>query len=156
MCLVAAKDEIALRSDSAKALDTRRQQAIAMEYNEVITRGMLENPIQQRDPDQPIKRGRIKQSPATNLLRRLSDYSDGVLRFTCDRNVPFDNNLAERDIRMPKLKQKVSGCFRSPQDIEAFCTIRSYLATLRKNQKTSSNHWLPLSNLTLMRLFSRG
>ena len=78
------------------------------------------------------KRGITKQSKAANLIGRLRDYADDVWRFMEQPNVPFTNNIAEQAVRMPKVKQKVSGCFRTTQGADTFCTIRSYLATMHK------------------------
>lgn len=78
------------------------------------------------------KRGRTRQSKALNLIDRLRVHADDVWRFMTDHNVPFSNNTAEQAVRMPKVKQKISGGFRTPAGLDTFCTIRSYLATLHK------------------------
>jgi transposase len=77
-------------------------------------------------------RGRVKQSFAFNLISRLREHADAALRFVTDLRVPFTNNLGERAIRMPKVKQKISGCFRTLKGAEDFCIIRSYLDTMHK------------------------
>ncbi len=81
---------------------------------------------------QPTQRGRIKQSPAVNLLLCLRQHADAVLRFLTDSRVPIDNNPTECDIRMSNLKQKASGSFRTVTGAESLSIIRAHLATLRK------------------------
>jgi len=118
-----------------QSLCASRQKYYRQRSSKLITEGLKLNPQRQRDPSQAKRRGKVKQSPAFNLLARLERQADQVWRFIADHQVPFTNNQAERDIRMPKLKQKVSGCFRSEAGLDAFCTIRSYLGTLRKQAR---------------------
>jgi len=100
------------------------------QYREILTLGWQANPLP--PPSQTKTRGRLKKTKAQNLLTRLGDHESAVLAFLHDRNVPFTNNLAEQDIRMMKLRLKISGCFRTLQGAKQFARIRSYLSTARK------------------------
>jgi transposase len=125
-----AKDQADAAKLAQRPLPSSQLTGLRRQYKAILAQGERDNPPHART--QPKQRGRIKQSAAVNLLLHLRQHADDFLRFLTDLRVPFDNNPAERDIRMPKLKQKTSGCFRTVNGAESFCTIRSYLATLRK------------------------
>jgi transposase len=113
-----------------RALDVLALGRFHRRYELMLAQGYQANPP--NPPAKPPRRGRTKQHPARNLLDRLSTYKWQVLAFLVDFTVPFSNNQAERDLRMLKVQQKVSGGFRTEQGITNFCRIRSYLSTLRK------------------------
>ena len=101
-----------------------------MEYDAIIKTAYEENPL----PETPAKkRGRKKKSKVLNLICRLDNYKESVCLFLKNLCVPFDNNQAERDLRMVKVKTKVSGCFRSEKGAQEYLTIMSYVGSARKH-----------------------
>ena len=125
------------RAAGQDRLDEATRHAFTAQYQAIVAAGLAANPAAPRPP--PGTRGRPKQTKARNLLERLQTHQEAALAFLNDFRVPFDNSQAERDIRMLKVQQKVSGCFRREGGATAFCRIRSYLSTMRKQ----GQRWLP-------------
>ena len=134
-----AQDMIELLLEIKRKVDGRKQLSEALHPDEIndfekryiaiVAQGYRDNP----PPEHVKKRGRQKQGRARNMLNRLSLHRHEILAFMKDFRIPFDNNQAERDIRMMKVKQKISGVFRSAKGADMFCRIRSYISTARKN-----------------------
>ena len=106
-------------------------------YRNILTRGQRECPRVTQRPDG--KKGKIAQSKSRNLLERLINFEEETLRFMTEPDVPFTNNLAENEIRMTKVQQKISGCFRSIEGAKVFCRIRGFLTTCRKHGVSAAN-----------------
>lgn len=131
-------------------LSPTEQVAQQRTYRNLLLEGLLLNPASP-PPDKPRK-GKRKNSLAHNLIMRLLTHADAATRFMRDTSVPFTNNQAERDLRMAKLKQKISGGFRTTQGARAYARIRAYISTARKQaqpilktltQVFDHNVWLP-------------
>ncbi|HIB84436.1 MAG TPA: IS66 family transposase [Chromatiaceae bacterium] len=126
-------------------LSNKSQLYYRKKYRRIINDGLKECPLSV-PKEKSAKRGRIKKSKSRNLLERLMKYESDVLRFMTNKCVPFTNNLAENDLRMTKVQQKISGCFRSEDGAFIFCRIRAYLITCRKNNVSPKKALLFLFN----------
>lgn len=105
--------------------------ALSQRYDTILNQALLAEP-----PDPPAesgKRGRKAKNKSKRLIETMQKKKEQTLRFLYDPQVPFDNNLAERDLRMIKVKQKISGCFRTCKGAQVFCRIRSYISTVKKH-----------------------
>lgn len=123
------------KAKGQNVLGIGERQAFEDRYATILQAGFATNLIPEPPPDADKKRGRPKHSIPYNLLERLRVGQEAVLGFMHDFTVPFDNNQAERDLRMIKLKQKISGCFRSEDGATMFCRIRGVFSTLRKQNR---------------------
>ena len=151
-CLLLDTKELVDRAH-AQGLDRLTKRALSQlhaSYRAVIKLGYEQNP--ELDPHAAGRRP--KRTKSQNLLLRLDEREQQTLRFAHDFRVPFDNNLVERDLRMVKLQQKISGCWRTTAGAERFLAIRSYLSTARKQGKrplevltglTAGAPWMPMA-----------
>lgn len=134
--LLAILADVKAQADN-QALSAEKAQHYTECYRNLLKQAQIECP----PPDAarlPGQRGRVKRSKARNLLERLQLFEQDVLRFMTHPIVPFTNNQGENDIRMTKVHQKISGCFRSQEGADIFCRIRSYLSTCRKNDVSAT------------------
>jgi transposase len=123
----------AAKASGDSGLPTQRLAEFTDRYDTLVAEGQQLNP----PPARTGKRGRPALGPAGALLARLSGYREDVLRFATDFRVPFDNNQAERDVRMVKIQQKISGGWRSETGARAFLLVRSYLSTAGKYKQSA-------------------
>jgi transposase len=121
------------KENGKTSLELEQLAGFLSRYNSILALGYKENPFYEVWPPPKGRRGKQKKSKPRNLLERLTKYRMETLNFLFDFRISFDNNQAERDIRMTKIQQKISGGFRSLQGARIFCRIRSYISTAKKN-----------------------
>lgn len=138
----AAKAVRCASEQGQSALAERTSRRIVAVYDAIVLRGLGFHGQQPALGRRPGARGRSAKRPGHNLLVRLRDFKTEVLRFLLDFAVPFTNNQAAQDIRMMKVKMKISGSFRTQAGAEIFATLRSVLSTTRKRG------WNPLKTLS--------
>lgn len=126
--LLDIKTAVARAPATNRSLSPHQCKQFTDSYDEILAEGFALNLV----PEKTGKKGRPKQTPPKNLLDRLEKHQQQVLAFMYDFRVPFTNNLAERDVRMVKVKEKISGSFRTMNGAKIFCAIRSYISTVRK------------------------
>jgi transposase len=139
----------AVNESNKNMLDSKTSNEFRNRFRQIIKNGAIEMPLPLEKPvtsDGKKKRGRDKKSKELNLLERLRDFEDDVLRFMEVDYVPFTNNQGENDIRMTKVQQKISGCFKSMDGAKIFCRVRSYLLTSQKHGITPTDALKSLFN----------
>lgn len=146
----------AVNKTEKNCLDPMTADAYRQRFREVIQTGEIEMPLPLLKPEQSKKKGREKKSKERNLLERLRDFENDVLRFMIESDVPFTNNRGENDIRMTKVQQKISGCFKSLDGAKIFCRVRSYLLTAQKHDVTPTEALKTLFNGKLPNVFFAG
>jgi transposase len=129
-CLLEIKQSVEKAGEKGKLISSSLMRNYEKKYKDILRQGFRKNPLTKENTIK--KRGRPGKTKVQNLLVRLRDYQNETLAFLYNLEVPFDNNLAERDLRMIKVQQKISGLFRTMAGAELFCKIRSFISTVKK------------------------
>ena len=116
--------------DQSQWHNKKNKTGIYKQYERILDQGKKEEP----PPERSGSRGRLKKSKGLNLIERMLGYKQYVLAYAFDKNIPFTNNQAERDLRHIKIKLKISGCFRSELGTRIYARISSFISTLKKNK----------------------
>ncbi|TQV84818.1 IS66 family transposase [Exilibacterium tricleocarpae] len=140
--------------DAGGQLPTQKERYYRKKYRDILDDAEKECPPPDKSQRKAGQRGRIKRSKSRNLLERLREFEDDILRFMVIDFVPFTNNRGENDIRMTKVQQKISGCFRSPEGAVIFSRIRGYVSSCRKQGLTATHALTSLFQSTLPGIFS--
>lgn len=140
---------------SGGQLSDKQEKYYRKRYRVILKAAEIECPPPDESKRKKGQRGRLKRSKSRNLLERLRDFEEDVLRFMVDDIVPFTNNQGENDIRMTKVQQKISGCFRSMEGASMFSKIRGYVSSCRKQSLTATHALTSLFQGTLPDIFSQ-
>ncbi len=132
--LIQIKKEIDVNWNAETVLSLAKIHNFEAKYDETLKAGFEEDYAKNIEL---YSQKKVKRSVSLNLLNRLSGYKSQIFAFMYDFNIPFDNNLAERDLRMAKVKQKISGAFRSSAEAKVFTRIRVYVSAVRKQNKNA-------------------
>jgi transposase len=117
--------------DQARSLQGQAAEDARQQYRQILSQAEQEEP----PPLPKSGKGRPKNTPGRNLLQRLRQHEEAVLAFALVEGVPFTNNQAERDLRPAKIKQKVSGCFRTQQGAKVYARLQAVISTCRKQER---------------------
>ena len=125
--------------DAGGQLNQADSEEYRKKYRNLLEKNQVECPLPDESKRKKGQRGRLKRSKSRSLLERLVGYETETLRFMDEIIVPFTNNQGENDLRMTKVHQKISGCFRSMVGAKIFCRVRSYLSTCKKHGVMASD-----------------
>ena len=132
-----------LSAEGRTSFTNEEMQQYMKKYDRIVAQGLASNPLPEREPG---KRGRLKKGKIRCLLERFQDCKTDILRFATDWRVPYTNNAAEQAIRFARVKEKVSGCFRTEKGAEGFACLLSFISTAVRHGISSFDACLSLRN----------